>query len=506
MIPSGAVPFATQKADGRSVVATLENIKNGYAQINPPGSESPISVVFTPGLRPYCNITSANRIMGGVVVNGDPYVATPKGLYKIQQNAFSKLGDHSLVGTRASMAHNGKHILYCDGFSVYGYTIATGILKKLDLKPSNTCAAADGYFIVHEKNTNIWRVSEPNSLTFPSLDFASAEGTPDAIQSILVDHREVWIFKPEATEVWYNSGGDFPYQRLQGGFIEKGIASPYCFTKANNTVYWVGQDRIVYQASGYTPEPISSDSAIEDFIAGVDMSEAWMDTYTQEGHTFIWLCVPSTNLSVAYDTSTGLWHDRTNINDIRHRANTFLSVNNLTLVGDYKTGNVFRFDLDYAWDDDELIEREVTLPPLFGDGNRQRNASFELRMQNSSGQLSVPERNNIQVWTADTLCVTADADPVVNVKPLVATADGFNPDQEECCPGIPTPAEMPMVGLACTDNDGARWTPYKWIPAAQLGNYNMRWKWHKLGSYFKRSYRLRIVAPITGVWSGAYIG
>ncbi|MCV5997943.1 hypothetical protein, partial [Enterococcus faecalis] len=76
----------------------------------------------------------------------------------------------------------------------------------------------------------------------------TAEGQPDPLVAILSDHREIFLFGTETIEVWYNSGAsDFPFERNQGAFIEKGCGARYSVAKQNNTVYFIGSDLMVYQ-------------------------------------------------------------------------------------------------------------------------------------------------------------------------------------------------------------------------------------------------------------------
>ena len=96
---------------------------------------------------------------------------------------------------------------------------------------------------------------------------ARAEGAPDQLISVNVDHREAWLFGTGTTEVWYNAGtADFPLQRIQGAFNELGCAAVYSVAKLDNTLFWLGADArgrgIVYQATGYRGERISTHAVV----------------------------------------------------------------------------------------------------------------------------------------------------------------------------------------------------------------------------------------------------
>lgn len=495
-IRTNPIPFAMQKDNGRSKVSSLQNVKNFVVEPTPQ-AESPFALIFSPGCRPYASLPAeAGAVVGGIIANDSVYFCTTRSLWRIGANSYSLVANHTIVG-RASMAFNGEHIMYVDGYKSYAYNVNTGAHTEIDIPPANTVDYQDGYFLVNKAATNEWAVSNLDSIVFDPLQFATAEGAPDNTLAVLSDHREVWIFCSTTIEVWYNSGNDFPFDRIQGAFIEHGLAATHAHTKANNTVYWLGDDRIVYSAQGYTPVPIGS-NAIHTELAEVDVSDAWMSTYTQEGHIFIWLTVPSISKTYVFDTMTGLWSERTNLSEGRHIANVLLENNGQTLVGDFRSPEIYVFDLAWPYDgESELIERDVTLPPLFNSGNRLRQGVFELKMQNISGDLQTVQKL-LGVWTADQMCVTADS--------IVDTADGYWPDKASCCPPPPSPIERPQIGLRMTDNHGQSWTPFSYVPAAKPGGVDARWRWWRLGTFYERTFNIRAVVPYTGVWIGAYIG
>ena len=71
-------------------------------------------------------------------------------------------------------------------------------------------------------------------------DYASAEGWPDDLISIIMNYRELWLFGKETIEVWYNAGSSpFPFARIQGGLIEQGCLAAASPAKGDNVVYWL---------------------------------------------------------------------------------------------------------------------------------------------------------------------------------------------------------------------------------------------------------------------------
>jgi len=489
------IPFATGKYNGRSAISSLENMKNLYIEVTGANAESPVAAIGTPGLTLFSLIPGVSGVLKMIVVRDRIYAVTALGLWRVNEAGATKIADHIIVG-RVSIADDGDIIMYVDGYSAYAYTISNGDFQKVDIRPADNVIWQFGYFAVNKKGTNQWAVSDLDSVNFNPLQFASAEADPDFILGIEGDHQEAWLFGEDSTEVWRISNSQFPYDPIQGAFVQKGISGPNAHVRTDNTIYWIGDDKIVYVANGYQPVRISNNSIEEDF-SKVDLSDAFMMTYTEEGHIFVWITAPTLNSSYVYDVYNGLWHERTSLKEGRHVANTMVRYRGKTLVGDFRDGRIYLFDLDNPLDDGDVIERECTLPPLFGEGNRQKNAVFELKAQNFGNLIKQNRTVYAGTTTADTTCVTADS--------TIVTADGFNPSNKKC-KGLPRPDQKPMIGLKCTDNHGQTWTPYDYRPSASKGKQDLRYQWLKLGTYYERSYRLRTTAPFPVIWIGAYVG
>ena len=161
-----------------------------------------------------------------------------------------------------------------------------------DFAGAVTVGYIDGYFVFNQPDSQIiWVTSLLDGTSIDPLEFASAEGSPDGLVSLIVDHREVWLFGTNSVEVWYDAGlTDFPLTRIQGAYNEIGCAAAYSVAKLDNGLFWLGSDArgrgIVYRANGYTGQRIST-HAVEFAIQSYnDISDAIAYTYQQEGHAF----------------------------------------------------------------------------------------------------------------------------------------------------------------------------------------------------------------------------
>jgi hypothetical protein len=300
------------------------------------------------------------------------------------------------------------------------------------------------------------------------LDFASAEGAPDNILSVLVSNREVWVFGTFTTEVWYNAGGpDFPLERIAGAFNELGCAAQYSVQKLANQVFWLGRNAqgqgIVYVSNGYIGTRIST-HAIEYAIQSYDrMDDAISMTYQQDGHQFYILTFPSANRTWVYDLATGRWHERAGwvaSTFVRHRANCMAGYNGKIVVGDYLNGKLYELDLETYADDNDVQRwlRSWRAIPT-GQNNLKRTAQHSLQLDCESGVGLV-------------------------------TGQGSNPE----------------VMLRWSDDGGHTWSNEHWRSMGAIGETGRRVIWRRLGMTLKlrdRVYELSGTDPVKIAIMGA---
>lgn len=325
----------------------------------------------------------------------------------------------------------------------------------------------DGYFIFNKLGTNQFFVSDFNTVNVDTLSFASAEGDPDDIVAIIKNHRDLWLIGERTIEIFVNTGNaDFPFERVQGGFIEKGCCAPYSVAKIDGTIFWIGRDEfgegVIYAAQGVTPQRIST-HAIEQAIKGyADIKSATAYTYQSGGHSFYVL-----NFSEGtwvYDLKTGLWHERAFTNEGslgRHRAecHAFFPKYSMHLLGDYESGKIYKFNDDYFKDDESEITRMRIAPHLSSGGKRLTCHSLQLDMEVGVG--------------LDGSVVGSD----------------------------------PQVMLSFSKDGGHTWSSEEWTSAGKkigaIGEYKKRVIWRRLGFFRDIVFKVKITDPVKVVIMGA---
>ena len=400
------------------------------------------------------------------------FVVSGNSLYKIDTNYNA-----TLLGTIAgtgpvSMADNGIQLFIAANGPSYIYNNNTNAFAPItdpDFPGAVTVGYLDGYFVFNEPDSQkIWITQLFDGTSVDPLDFASAEGSPDGVVGLIVDHREVWVYGTNSVEVWYDTGAsDFPLQRIQGAFNEIGCAAPYSIAKMDNGLFWLGADArgqgMVYRANGYTGQRIST-HAVEWHIQQYgNLSDALAYTYQQDGHSFYVLIFPSANTTWVYDVATQTWHERAGWSNgafTRHRSNCQMAFNNKVIVGDYENGNIYAFDMDTYADNGQIqkwLRAWRALPP--GQNNLKRTAQHAMQIDLESGV-------------------------------------GLNLGQ----------GDDPEVMLRWSDDGGHTWSNEHWAKVGKIGEFYRRVWFRRLGMTLKlrdRVYELSMTDPVKTAVMGA---
>jgi hypothetical protein len=461
----------------RSINAADNRMVNLFPEIVPEGGKEPGFLNRAPGLKFQQTIgTGPIRALWAHQTNGsDFYVVSGVQFYKVTGLTATPtlLGTVSGTGP-VSIADNGTQIfLACNGPS-YIYNEVTNVFAQItdpDFPGAVTVGYLDGYFVFNEPNSQkIWVTELLDGTSVDPLDFASAEGSPDGLVAVNVDHREAWLFGTDSIEVWYNAGQtDFPLTRIQGAFNEIGCVAAFSIAKLDNGLFWLGTDArgqgIVYRANGYTGVRVST-HAIEYAIAQYgNISDAVAYTYQQEGHAFYVLTFPSANATWVYDVSTQAWHERAGWNTAtgqftRHRSNCQCNFGGNTVVGDYENGNIYTLDLD-VYSDNGGIQKWLrswrALPT--GQNNLKRTAQHSLQLDCESGTGLI-------------------------------TGQGSDPE----------------IMLRFSDDGGHTWSNEHLSKMGKIGEYYRRVFWRRLGMTLKlrdRVYEVSMTDPVKTAIMGA---
>jgi hypothetical protein len=324
-----------------------------------------------------------------------------------------------------------------------------------------TVDITDNYFVYNKPDSQLWAASDLLSPITDPLSFASKDGSPDDLVSIIVDRREVYLLGEMSSEVWINSGAvPFPFTRIPGTSTQQGIAAQYSMSRMGNSFAYVSKNNrgeaMVVRMNGYFPERIST-HAVETTLVNQNVANAIAWTYQLEGHEVYVVTFPSigdNGLTWAYDNTTGLWHKwlyRNNQNEFeRHRGNCCAFFNQQVLVGDYQNGKIYQLSRNYYTDDGQTIRRIRRAPHITSDLQRQYFHELQIQFQ-----------------------------------PGVGLSTGQGDD--------------PQAMLRWSNDGGSTWSNEYWTTIGKQGKYLNRAIWRRLGFSRDKVFEVSISDPVKAV-------
>lgn len=413
----------------QNISADCQRCVNLYPQPDESGvGKNRAYLLSTPGLNKVSDLTATsgaeNGIRGTYTASNDRLFAVSGGFLFELDSTYAIIGSpyplpEETGTTPVSMTDNGQDMMIATGPNAYWFNFAANTLTQVTdavFFGATTCGFIDGYIVFNQPNTQIFWITNLYSTVINPLGFASAEGNPDNLISLLVDHREIWLFGDVSTEVWYDSGNaNFPFSFIQGAYISHGIAAAASAVRLDNTTLWLSNDEfgqgIAYRANGYAPSRISTFAVEQAWQRYPTIADAVGWTYQQDGHSFYVLNFPSGDATWVYDAATGLWHERAYLGTLafndgqlhRGRPNTHSFAFGKHIVGDWETGFLYQMSPQFPNDDGREIQRLRSAPFIDKELKRIIYSQFQLDMevgvQASVSPAIYPEDQTLRTFT-----------------------------------------------------------------------------------------------------------
>ena len=430
-------------------------------------TEKEIILYPSPGLDGHCTLTDCTEIRGLHSWNNYLYAVAQRGSTSIvwridESGGISELGT---IATSASgpvwIKNNSTQLCIVDGISGYVYTPSTGLFVQITDVAFPGAAAMDyqdGYGLFVQPTSKQWFFSAINDFTsFDAGDFYSIEGKPGNILSVISDHREPWFFKGDTTEVWYNAGGDNTstatptFARNSGGLLEMGCGAAKSPANFDNAIAWLSEKGQLLRGQGYNAQIFSIDKFGREIAGYSQFSDAIAFAYTDLEHEFYQITFPSADKTWVFDAKTKIFHKKQSWKSGggfgRHRANCYAFLNNVHYVGDYANGVIYTMSVDHLDDDAEEIQRIL----------------YSMEIHGGMKRLFFP---SVQI----------------EFTPGVGLVSGLNP----------------QAMLQFSSDGGNTWSNELWRSVGLIGEYTARAVWNRLGSDFRRMYKLTVSDPV--IW------
>lgn len=398
-MPNRRLQPALQFSEGRSRPWSGAKLINAFSEMADGDKAAQYAVMAIPGLVPFADLIEPIR--GEHRMGETLYVVAGTTLYSV-----SSAGVSTSLGTVGGslpvmMADNGEQLAIQGGaLNNQGYILDSGVLYTsiTNLPAVSNVVYIGGYFVWTVFESDQFIISALNDgLSYDPLDVATVEGDPDNIVGVVNDHLQLHFGGSRSFEIWYQSGAaDFPFERLGTAFIERGLIDRDTLVKIDNSVHFVGEDKIVYRMNDLAPTRIST-HAIEYQISEATWYRAF--TYTMLGHKFY---VLNTDVgSFAYDMATGAWHERQSLGLNNYRCWFSANCYGGDIFGNGYNGKLYRPDMDVNTEDGEVIPVTIELPSLQTDRTKSTIYSFEAQIQAGVGNSSDTDPQIILQYSKD---------------------------------------------------------------------------------------------------------
>jgi hypothetical protein len=417
--------------------------RNWYPEVN-------IETTVTVSLQPYpgaemFSAGTAGADRGVTFWNGNLYKVTGQKLYKINQaGAQTEIGP--ILGVNRCTFPASLHflVIVTSGYA-YQYEAATLLLTRItdvDLEPPNYGAYLNNQWI-YQGTGSRFAVSDagvPSSVN--GLNYATAESDGDPLVRPYVYLQTLYLFGTASIESWYNSGvGTPPFDRIESGIIPTGLGAADSLAHNDNYIYFIGDDRLVYQMQGYQVRPISTIPIAQAFESYASISDAVGFCFTWKGQYFYQLSVGG--VTWCFNETAGGWFELTvGTDETPHPATAYVYAYGKALIAD--GGNLLEMG-------GELYNGQPVI--------RERITGL------ISGELLGEEMIG---------------------RPL------FMSRCEIIIKGTPPIGVTPQIMLSWSDDAGYTYSNERIIECGSLGNYTFKAVADQLGRFYDRVFKIRI--------------
>lgn len=380
----------------RNTIAAVETCINLIPEINPEEVKSPEPVTHfpRPGLTSFGpapaggvgrGIFISSRLQLFSVVGQTVYFINKAGVYFVLGQLLT------LASTPVSISDNGITAVIVDG-TTNGYEIdlATFAFGPI-VDPSGLFVGAtrndyaDTFMAFNAPGTNEWYITLSGQIAFNILNQANKTSSPDPIQTLGFNLRQMWLLGLLRSEVWYLSGAaDFPYEEFPQTFIPYGCAAPYSLAQADDKLFWLSRNPqgqcIAVRTEGYAVVAISTRALEYEWSTYSTVADCVTYSYQQAGHTYVVFHFPTANVSYGYDLSTKQWHRRTYTDNDGNQKRELVAFSvfayGFNIGQDWNDGQLYILDQNNFTDNGQPIHFERSFPHTIDEMEQLTAGSF----------------------------------------------------------------------------------------------------------------------------------
>jgi hypothetical protein len=213
----------------------------------------------------------------------------------------------------------------------------------------------DGYFMTTDGEfLVVTELSDP--FVVNPLKYGASEADPDPVVALLKLRNEVYALNRNTIEVFDNVGGAlFPFQRIDGAQIQKGVVGTFACCVFQETIAFLGSGRNeapgVYFGANGMAKKISTQEVDEILLqySEAQLSKVKLEARNDRAHEHLYIHLP--DRTIVFDAAASqalqdlVWFNLTSTTDgfAQYRARNMVWVYDKWTVGDPQSNNIGYF-------------------------------------------------------------------------------------------------------------------------------------------------------------------
>lgn len=291
---------------------------------------------------------------GGINWNGVCYRVMGTKLVTVANNgAVTVLGDvGGPINTLVTMDYSFDRLAIASGGRLYYWNGTLTQVTDPDLGIVLDVVWVDGYFMTTDGTSLVvTELADPTQVN--PLKYGSSEVDPDPVVALLKLRNEVYALNRNTIEVFDNVGGDFfPFQRIDGAQITKGVVGTFACCVYLETVAFLGSGRNeepgIYLGANATAQKISTqeiDQVLLQFTEA-QLAQVKMEARNDKNHQHLYVHLP--DRTIVYDAAASealgeqVWFTLTTstVGFSQYRARNLVWAYDKWLVGDPQSSTI----------------------------------------------------------------------------------------------------------------------------------------------------------------------
>ena len=314
---------------------------------------------------------------------------------------------------QASLADFGDEGYFCNNSKIvrwkYDEATAAVLTDKDAPQDATRVGFFDQYLLASRKDSKRWEWSDVGLPQDWLGEFATAATRPDNLVGLYTAFGEIFLPGTSTLEYWSDLGDAVtPFGRLGGTLTERGVLAPDSVVLADNTFFFLDQERRVIRLEGRAPKVVSN-SVDREIQALSEVEDGIGFVVEGSGQTLYVITFPTAGRTFAYNYKVDDWTEFSWWNDASGTREAFLASSAVyqpswkqTLLGSRKAdGKIFNLTFDQDTDESAPVRGEIVTGRIDWKAPTKRKRSKRLRLTIKRGTSGLTGATSVFVQFRD---------------------------------------------------------------------------------------------------------